>query len=158
MGDEWKQLYRKTEEYPPQHTGPLIFYNDLVIDHFTNPRNVGEMENPDGEAVIGDPACGDQMKVEIKVENNKIVDIKFKSYGCPGAIATSSMMTQLAKGKTLDEAQLLTDDDVVIALGGVPERKRHCSLMGVTGLLEAIKDYLKKQNTQPERIDEKSVS
>lgn len=158
MGDEWKQLYRKTEEYPPQHTGPLIFYNDLVIDHFTNPRNVGEMENPDGEAVVGDPSCGDQMKVDIKIDANKIVDIKFKSYGCPGAIATSSMMTQLAKGKTLDEAQLLTDDDVVIALGGVPERKRHCSLMGVTGLLEAIKDYLKKQNTQTEIIYEKSVS
>ncbi|MCK5257444.1 MAG: iron-sulfur cluster assembly scaffold protein [Deltaproteobacteria bacterium] len=158
MGDEWKQLYRKPEERPPQHTGPLIFYNDLVIDHFTNPRNVGEMENPDGEAVVGDPSCGDQMKVDIKIDANKIVDIKFKSYGCPGAIATSSMMTQLAKGKTLDEAQLLTDDDVVIALGGVPERKRHCSLMGVTGLLEAIKDYLKKQNTQTEIIDEKSVS
>ena len=158
MGDEWKQLYRNTEEYPPQHTGPLIFYNDLVIDHFTNPRNVGEMENPDGEAVVGDPSCGDQMKVDIKIDANKIVDIKFKSDGCPGAIATSSMMTQLAKGKTLDEAQLLTDDDVVIALGGVPERKRHCSLMGVTGLLEAIKDYLKKQNTQTEIIDEKSVS
>ena len=158
MGDEWKQLYRNTEEYPPQHTGPLIFYNDLVIDHFTNPRNVGELETPDGEAVVGDPSCGDQMKVDIKIDANKIVDIKFKSYGCPGAIATSSMMTQLAKGKTLDEAQLLTDDDVVIALGGVPERKRHCSLMGVTGLLEAIKDYLKKQNTKTEIIDEKSVS
>lgn len=147
MGDEWKQLYRKPEEQPPQHAGPLIFYNDLVIDHFTNPRNVGEMENPDGEAVVGDPSCGDQMKVEIKVENNNIVDIKFKSYGCPGAIATSSMMTELAKGKTLNEAQVLTDDDVVIALGGVPERKRHCSLMGVTGLLEAIKDYIRKQRS-----------
>ena len=158
MGDEWKQLYKKTEEYPPQHTGPLIFYNDLVIDHFTNPRNVGEIENPDGEAVIGDPACGDQMKVEIKVENNTIVDIRFKSYGCPGAIATSSMMTQLAKGKTLDEARVLTDDDVVIALGGVPERKRHCSLMGVTGLLEAINDYIKKKTAHTERIDEKSGS
>lgn len=158
MADEWKQLYRKPEEHPPQHTGPLIFYNDLVIEHFTNPRNVGEMDNPDGEAVVGDPSCGDQMKVDIKIDANKIVDIKFKSYGCPGAIATSSMMTQLAKGKTLEEAQRLTDDDVVIALGGVPERKRHCSLMGVTGLLESIKDYLKKQNTQPERIDEKNVS
>ena len=152
MGDEWKQLYKKTEEYPPRHTGPLIFYNDLVIDHFTNPRNVGEIENPDGQAVVGDPACGDQMKVEIKVENNSIVDIKFKSYGCPGAIATSSMMTQLAKGKTLDEARVLTDDDVVIALGGVPERKRHCSLMGVTGLLEAIKDYFKKSSHNDESV------
>lgn len=158
MGDDWKQLYKKTEAHPLQHTGPLLFYNDLVIDHFTNPRNVGEMDNPDGMAVIGDPTCGDQMKVEIKVENNIIVDIKFKSYGCPGAIATSSMMTQLATGKTLDEAHMLTDDDVVIALGGVPERKRHCSLMGITGLLMAISDYLKKTNTQTERMDETSVS
>ena len=159
MAEEWKDLYKKPQELNAMiHTGPQIFYNELVIDHFTNPRNVGELESPDGEAVVGDPSCGDQMKVDIKIDANKIVDIKFKSYGCPGAIATSSMMTQLAKGKTLDEAQLLTDDDVVIALGGVPERKRHCSLMGVTGLLEAIKDYLKKQNTQTEIIDEKSVS
>lgn len=158
MGDDWKELYKKTESYPPQHTGPLLFYNDLVIDHFTNPRNVGEMGDPDGIAVVGDPACGDQMKVEIKVESHIIVDIKFKSYGCPGAIATSSMMTQLAKGKTLDQAQMLTDDDVVMALGGIPERKRHCSLMGVTGLHMAINDYLQKTNIQTERMDETSVS
>ena len=144
MGDEWKDMYKKPKEYPVQDTGPLLFYNDLVVDHFTNPRNVGELENPDGEATIGDPSCGDQMKVEIKVDNHKIVDIKFKSYGCPGAIATSSMMTELAKGKSLVEARKLTDDDVVIALGGVTERKRHCSLMGVTGLLEAINDYFRK--------------
>ena len=144
MVDKWKDLYKKTEEQLPQHTGPLLFYNDLVVDHFTNPRNVGELENPDGEAVVGDPSCGDQMKVEIKVDNNKIVDIKFKSYGCPGAIATSSMMTELAKGKSIEEARKLTDDDVVIALSGVPERKRHCSLMGVTGLLAAINDYSRK--------------
>ena len=144
MADEWKEMYKKPKEYPVQDTGPLLFYNDLVVDHFTNPRNVGEVENPDGEATIGDPSCGDQMKVEIKVYNNKLVDIKFKSYGCPGAITTSSMMTELAKGKSLEEARKLTDDDVVLALGGVPERKRHCSLMGVTGLLEAINDYFKK--------------
>jgi nitrogen fixation NifU-like protein len=147
MGDEWKDLYRKPQEPPAAHTGPLLFYNDLVIEHFTNPRNVGTLENPDGEAVIGDPSCGDQMKVEIKVDSNRIVDIKFKSYGCPGAIATSSMMTELAKGKSLEEAMQLTDDEVVIALGGVPEKKRHCSLMGVTGLLEAIKDYERKHKS-----------
>ena len=145
MGDEWKELYTKTQEYPTENTGPLLLYNDLVIDHFTNPRNVGELDNPDGRAVVGDPSCGDQMQVEIKVKNDFIVDIKFKSFGCPGAIATSSMMTELAKGKSIEEAMRLTDDDVVTALGGVPERKRHCSLMGVTGLLEAIKDYFKKQ-------------
>jgi len=144
MADEWKEMYRKPKEYPAKDTGPLLFYNDLVVDHFTNPHNVGELKNPDGRAVVGDPSCGDQMQVEIKVKNDFIVDIKFKSYGCPGAIATSSMMTALAKGKSIEEAKKLTDDDVVIALGGVPERKRHCSLMGVTGLLEAINDYLKK--------------
>jgi len=149
MGDEWKELYKKpTQAQPAQDTGPLLFYNDLIIDHFTNPRNVGELKNPDGEAVIGDPVCGDQMKVAIKVNNHRIVDIKFKSYGCPGAIATSSMMTELAKGKSLEDARKLTDDDVVIALGGVPERKKHCSLMGVTGLLEAINDYFNKQKSR----------
>jgi nitrogen fixation NifU-like protein len=145
MGDEWKDLYKKQGEYPVQHTGPLLFYNDLVIDHFTNPRNVGELKDPDGEAVVGDPSCGDQMKVAIKVDNNRIVDIKFKSYGCPGAIATSSMITELAKGKTIEDVRLLTDDDVIIALGGIPERKKHCSLLGVTTLMEAIKDYSKKE-------------
>ena len=144
MVDEWKDLYNKPQELTVIPTGPVIYYNDLVIDHFTNPRNVGELGNPDGEAVVGDPSCGDQMKVEIKVDNHKIVDIKFKSYGCPGAIATSSMMTELAKGKSIEEARKLTDDDVVIALSGVPERKRHCSLMGVTGLLAAINDYSRK--------------
>lgn len=144
MGDEWKDLYKKQGEYPVQHTGPLLFYNDLVIDHLTNPRNVGELENPDGEAVVGDPSCGDQMKVAIRVDNNKIVDIKFRSNGCQGAIAANSMMTELAKGKTIEEAQKLTDDDIILALGGIPEGKEQCSLMGVTGLREAIKDYLKK--------------
>ena len=145
MGEEWKDLYKKPQELTTPHTGPILFYNDLVIDHFTNPRNVGELEDPDGEAVVGDPSCGDQMKVAIKVDNNRIIDITFKSYGCPGAIATSSMMTELAKGKTIEEARALTDDDVIVALGGIPEKKKHCSLMGVTSLLEAIKDYSKKQ-------------
>ena len=141
MGDEWKDLYNKPQELTAIPPGPVIYYNDLVIDHFTNPRNVGELENPDAEVVVGDPTCGDQMKVAIKVVDNRILDIKFKSYGCPGAIATSSMLTELAKGKSIKEAQELTDGDVIIALGGVPERKRHCSLLGVTGLLKAINDY-----------------
>ena len=157
MGDEWKDLYKQKEQ-PVQHSGPLLYYNDLVIDHFTNPRNVGELENPDGRAVVGDPSCGDQMMVSIKISDNRIVDIKFKSYGCPGAIATSSMMTELANGKTIEEAQTLTDDDVVIALGGIPEKKKHCSLMGVTGLQEALEDYLRKLTIQPEQKHEKSIS
>jgi len=150
MGEEWKNFYRKQQEPLPHHTGPLLFYNDLVIDHFTNPRNVGEVENANGEVVVGDPSCGDQMKVSIRVEGNRIVDIKFKSYGCPGAIATSSMMTELAKGKTVEDALRITDDDVIISLGGIPERKKHCSLMGIMGLQEAIKNYWEKQKAQPE--------
>ena len=145
MGDEWKDLYKKNQDSPVQHAGPLLFYNDVVIDHCTNPRNVGEVENPDGEVVIGDPSCGDQMKVTMKITDNRIVDIKFISNGCSGAIATSSMMTELAKGKTVEEALKLTDDDVVIALGGVPEKKKECSLMGVTGLQGALRDFLEKK-------------
>ena len=157
MGDEWKDLY-KTNEQPAQHSGPLIYYNDLVIDHFTNPRNVGELENPDGKVVVGDPSCGDQMMVSVKISDNRIADIKFKSYGCPGAIATSSMMTELAKGKTIEEALTLTDDDVVIALGGIPEKKKHCSLMGVSGLQEALEDYLRKLTLQSKQKHAKSIS
>ncbi len=141
MADEWKELYKKPQE--PIHKGPVLYYNDLVIDHFTNPRNLGELENPDAEAIIGDPSCGDQMRITIKVDNDKIIDIKFKSDGCQGAIAANSMVTELAKGKTIEEAQRLTDDDVITALGGIPEGKDLCSLMGVAGLHEAIKDYLK---------------
>jgi len=120
---------------------PYIFYNDIVIEHFTNPRNVGEIDNADGFALVGDPACGDQMKLWIKVDAGYIVDIKFKSFGCPGAIATSSMATQLAMGMHIDDAKLLTDDDIVRALGGIPSNKEHCSLMGVGAQKAAIRDY-----------------
>ncbi len=124
--------------------GPVLFYNDTVIDHFTNPRNVGEMEpgEANGYALVGDPACGDQMKLWIRVDSGRIVDIRFKSFGCPGAIATSSMATCMARGKTLEEAAELTDDDVVRALGGIPEDKKHCSLLGIMALQKAIDDYL----------------
>ena len=148
MGDEWKDLYKKPKEPAIHHEGPVLYYNDLVIDHFTNPRNVGELQNPDGRVVLGDPSCGDQTTVSIKVESNRIMDIKFKSNGCTGAIATNSMVTELAKGKTIEEALSLTDDDVVIALGGVPEEKKLCSLMGVAGLQGALQDYLKKVQGQ----------
>jgi nitrogen fixation NifU-like protein len=142
----WKDLYKKKDEEEPElPEGPVLFYNELVIDHFSNPRNVGEMPDADGYALVGDPSCGDQMKLWITVKEGRISDIKFKSFGCPGAIATSSMATVLTLGKTLAEAKLLTDDDVVLALGGIPENKRHCSLMGVNALLAAIYDYEKKQ-------------
>jgi nitrogen fixation NifU-like protein len=147
--NDWRDLYtKKTEDEPALPDGPILFYNELVIEHFTNPRNVGEMPGADGYALVGDPSCGDQMKLWIKVENGAISDIKFKSYGCPGAIATSSMATVLALGKTLAEAKKLTDDDVVLALGGIPENKRHCSLMGINALLSAIQDYEKNQERQ----------
>ena len=142
----WKDLYKKKDEEEPElPEGPVLFYNELVIDHFSNPRNVGEMPDADGHALVGDPSCGDQMKLWITVKEGRISDIKFKSFGCPGAIATSSMATVLTLGKTLAEAKLLTDDDVILALGGIPENKRHCSLMGVNALLAAIYDYEKKQ-------------
>ncbi len=126
---------------------PMLFYNDVVLEHFTNPCNVGEMsrDEADGFAIVGDPGCGDQMKLWIKVQSGVITDIKFKSFGCPGAIATSSMTTKLALGKTLEEAARLTDDDVINALGGIPEEKKHCSLLGITALHKAIEIYLFKK-------------
>lgn len=124
------------------------YYNEMVMDHFINPRNIGEMTagEADGFALRGDPSCGDQLRLWIKVQDNKIVDIKFKCFGCPGAIATSSMLTVLAMGKTIAEAKALTDDDVIEALGGLPEQKKHCSLMGVGALHHAIKDYERSKN------------
>lgn len=124
----------------PAYSGPVLYYTDAVIDHFTHPRNVGEMlpGEADGYACIGDPGCGDEMKLWIVVNEGRISRIAFKSYGCPGAISTSSMLTVLAEGKTLDEALAISDDDVVTALGGIPENKQHCSLLGVKALHAAI--------------------
>jgi nitrogen fixation NifU-like protein len=145
--DNWRDLYKKSpEEEPTLPDGPVLFYNELVIDHFTSPRNVGEMTDADGYALVGDPSCGDQMKLWIKVSDGIISDIRFKSFGCPGAIATSSITTVLAIGKTTETAKRITDDDVVLALEGIPENKRHCSLMGVNALLTAIEDYEKRRD------------
>jgi len=125
------------------YTGPLIYYNQTVLDHFMNPRNVGEIA--EGEAAryarVGDPGCGDEMKLWFTVKDGRIDRIRFKSYGCPGAISTSSMLTVLAQGKSIEEAKAITDDDVVNALGGIPENKQHCSLLGVRALQEAIAFY-----------------
>ncbi len=145
------------ETQPAQ--GPVLFYNDLVVDHFMNPRNVGEMpaDEASGYALVGDPSCGDEMKLWIRVASDRIVDIRFKSFGCPGAIATSSMATTLALGKTLEEAAVLTDDDVIEALGGIPEDKKHCSLLGINALQKAINDYqLKKMMQHTEETDDLS--
>lgn len=143
--NDWKSLYKKKDDDPPLPEGHILFYNELVIDHFSNPRNVGEIPDADGYALVGDPSCGDQMKLWIMVNEGRISDIKFKSFGCPGAIATSSMATEIALGRTVTEAKQLTDDDVILALGGIPENKRHCSLMGIHALLAAIDDYENKR-------------
>jgi len=128
--------------------GPVLFYNEVVIDHFMNPRNVGELDegNTDGFGLVGDPSCGDQMKLWITVRAGRIAEIAFKSFGCPGAIATSSMLTALAESKTIEEARSITDDDVIEALGGIPEKKRHCSLLGVRALLAAIEDWERRRD------------
>lgn len=128
-------------------SGPMLFYNEVVIDHFTNPRNVGELssDETDGFGLVGDPNCGDQMKLWIAVHDERIAKVAFKSYGCPGAIATSSMLTVLAEGKTMEQASDVTDDDVIEALGGIPERKRHCSLLGVLALQAAIEDWKRRR-------------
>jgi len=127
--------------------GPVLFYNDLVVDHFMNPRNVGELPegDTDGFGLVGDPSCGDQMKLWIAVADRRIARIAFKSFGCPGAIATSSMLTALAEGRTIEEARCITDDDVIEALGGIPERKRHCSLLGVRALRAALEDWERRR-------------
>lgn len=116
-------------------------YSDKVMDHFSNPRNVGELEDADGVGMVGNATCGDIMKMFIKVENEVIVDIKFKTFGCGAAIATSSMATELVKGKTIDEAMTLTNKAVAEALDGLPGNKMHCSNLAADALHEAIKDY-----------------
>jgi nitrogen fixation NifU-like protein len=120
-------------------------YSEKVLEHFKNPRNVGELENPDGVGVEGNPVCGDLMEIHIRVEDDRIVDIKFKTFGCGSAIATSSMVTELAKGKTLDEAMMITRQDVANELDGLPKQKMHCSNLAADALHKAIEDYRKKQ-------------
>lgn len=122
-------------------------YTDNVIEHFMCPRNVGSMENADGEGTCGDPKCGDFLTIFIKVNNNIIEDIRFLVFGCAGAIATSSMTTVLAKGKTLEEAQKMTEEDIIVALGGLPENKQHCSNLGIKALKSAIQDYFNKNKS-----------
>jgi len=116
-------------------------YSDKVMDHFANPRNVGEIPDADGIGKVGNPQCGDVMWLYIKVKDGIITDIKFKTFGCGAAIATSSMITELAKGKTLEEAKRISRKDVADALEGLPPVKMHCSNLAADALLEAIKDY-----------------
>jgi len=120
-------------------------YNKTVMDHFQNPRNAGDMDNPDGVGTVGNPACGDVMTLFIKVENDVITDIKFKTFGCGAAIASSSFTTELVKGKTIDEALAFTRQDVSDGLGGLPPIKMHCSVLALDALKEAIKNYRSKK-------------
>lgn len=117
------------------------------MEHFMNPRNVGEIENPDGMGEVGNPVCGDMMTFYIKVEDGRITDVKFKTFGCGAAIAVSSMVSEMATGKTLDEAMEITNAMVAEELGGLPNNKLHCSNLGADALHAAIKDYLKRKGT-----------
>ena len=119
-------------------------YSDKVMLHFMEPHNMGEIENPSGVGTVGNPVCGDLMQIMIKVENDVIVDIKFKTFGCGAAIATSSMITDLAKGKTIEEALKITRNDVAESLEGLPPVKMHCSNLAADALQAAIEDYKAK--------------
>ena len=116
-------------------------YTQKVLEHFANPRNVGVLEDADGTGEVGNPVCGDVMKITIKVDDDRIADIRFQTLGCGAAIATSSMVTELAKGKTLDEAVRITRDDVASQLDGLPPAKMHCSNLAADALREAIANY-----------------
>lgn len=120
-------------------------YTDKVMEHFRNPHNMGEIQDPDGVGTVGNPVCGDMMTIYIKVKDNSLEDVKFKTFGCGAAIATSSMITELAKGKTLEEAVKITRANVADALGGLPPIKMHCSNLAADALRAAIEDYSKKQ-------------
>ncbi len=119
-------------------------YSEKVMEHFANPRNVGEIKDADGIGKVGNPVCGDLMWIYIKVKDDRLEDVKFKTFGCGAAIATSSMVTEMAKGKTLEEALKITRNDVADALEGLPPVKMHCSNLAADGLHAAIKDYLER--------------
>lgn len=116
-------------------------YSDIVMEHFRSPKNVGRIENPDGIGEVGNPVCGDMMTITIKVKDDRIEDIKFETFGCGAAIAVSSMVTEMAKGKTLEEALKITNETIAEKLGGLPKNKLHCSNLGADALHKAIMDY-----------------
>ena len=122
-----------------------IGYSQKVLEHFLNPRNVGTIENPDGYGKVGNPVCGDLMEMFISVKDDIITDIKFRTFGCGSAIATSSMVTEMAKGMHVDQAMKLTRNDVANELEGLPPQKMHCSNLAADALHEAIKDYKRKK-------------
>lgn len=129
-----------------------MLYSDKVMDHFTNPRNVGELTDADAVGEVGNAKCGDIMKMYLKIENNIITDVKFKTFGCGAAIATSSIATELIKGKSIDEALTLTNKAVVEALDGLPPVKVHCSVLAEQAIKTAIADYYTRQGIDPTPI------
>ncbi len=135
-------------------------YSEKVMQHFMNPRNVGEIKDADGIGTVGNPVCGDIMSFYIKVNNDVITDIKFKTFGCGAAIAVSSMVSEMAKGKTIEEARKITNKMVADELGGLPKNKMHCSNLGADALQKAIENYLEKKKTSEKTekdVGEKNV-
>ena len=124
-------------------------YSEKVMDHFTNPRNVGEIPDASGIGNVGNPICGDVMRMYLKIDHDVITDAKFKTFGCGAAVATSSMVTEMVKGKTIAEALKITNRAVAEALGGLPAVKMHCSVLAEEALRSALKDYYKKQGQEP---------
>jgi len=133
-------------------------YSEKVMDHFRNPRNVGEIEDADGVGEVGNPKCGDIMKMYLKIENGVIVDAKFKTFGCGSAIASSSMATEMIKGKTIDEAMKVTNKAVAEALDGLPPIKMHCSVLAEQAIKAALLDYSKKHNVHIEGLEDFEIT
>jgi nitrogen fixation NifU-like protein len=132
-----------------------MIYSEKVMDHFQNPRNVGTIEDADGIGKVGNPVCGDMMEFYIKVKDDRIENVKFKTFGCGAAIAVSSMVSEMAMGKTLEEAMSITNDDVAEELDGLPKNKLHCSNLGADALHKAIENYREKKEAPGEKINEK---
>jgi nitrogen fixation NifU-like protein len=126
----------------------MVAYNEKVMQNFINPQNVGDIKDADGIGEVGNPVCGDMMTFYIKVKDNKLEDVRFKTFGCGAAIAVSSMVSQIAKGKTIEEALKITNTDVADQLGGLPKNKLHCSNLGADALHAAIQDYLTKNKNE----------
>lgn len=136
IGRAWKAWRFKMKQF--------AWYSEKVIDHYLHPRNMGEIEDADGVGLVGNPICGDMMKITIKVKDDRLEDVRFKTFGCGAAIATSSMVTELVKGKTIEEALSVTNRTVAKALDGLPPIKMHCSMLAEEGIKAAIEDYFKR--------------
>jgi nitrogen fixation NifU-like protein len=144
--DTAKDAVLSSKTLKTQHIEEKEMYSDKVIDHFQNPRNVGDIPDCDGYSKVGNPVCGDMMEVYIKVSEGRLADVKYKTFGCGAAVASGSMGTEMAKGKMLEEAMKITDEQVAEALDGLPPEKMHCSNLAADGIRTAIEDYLSRQS------------